>query len=127
VSEEVDNSKRISKEIKPEKADLAKALSIIPPASSLKEKGKKVIEKRLRISYDESVEHGNVKLSKKLASQLGIQKKLEMVIASKKKLMLDAQIDDSIQEELKVFVNSEQMKEEGVADNSIVTIRSAQE
>jgi hypothetical protein len=127
VSEEVDSSKRTSKEIKPEKADLSKALSIIPPASSLKEKGKKVIEKRLRISYDDSVEKGTAKLSKKLATQLGIQKRLEMVIASKKKLMFDAQIDDSIQEESKVFVNPEQMKDEGVADNSIVTIRSAQE
>ncbi|MGC8572482.1 MAG: hypothetical protein C0171_03415 [Caldisphaera sp.] len=127
MSEEVDSSKRTSKEIKPEKADLSKALSIIPPASSLKEKGKKVIEKRLRISYDDSVEKGTAKLSKKLATQLGIQKRLEMVIASKKKLMFDAQIDDSIQEESKVFVNPEQMKDEGVADNSIVTIRSAQE
>ncbi len=126
MSEEND-SKKVSKDVKPEKADLSKALSIIPPASSLREKGKKVIERRLRISYDESVDKGNVKLSKKLASQLGIQKKLEMVIASKKKFVFDSQIDESIQEDSKIFVNPDEMKEKGVADNSIVTIRALQE
>ncbi|AFZ70836.1 hypothetical protein Calag_1114 [Caldisphaera lagunensis DSM 15908] len=126
MSEEND-SKKVSKDVRPEKADLSKALSIIPPASSLKEKGKKIVERRLRISYDEGVDKGNVKLSKKLASELGIQKKLEMVIASKKKLVFDSQIDESIQEETKVFVNPDEMKEKGVADNSIVTIRAFQE
>ncbi|MDP8003405.1 MAG: hypothetical protein ACP5I6_04165 [Caldisphaera sp.] len=112
------------KDVKLGKADISKALSVIPPATSLKGKGKKISEKRIRISYDSSLEKGEAKISKKLAQDLGIQKELELVIAGKKKFVMKAVIDEGIKDDNKVFANPDEMKDEGIADNSIATVRA---
>ncbi|MCE4607702.1 MAG: hypothetical protein F7B61_01915 [Caldisphaeraceae archaeon] len=107
----------------PGKPDLSKALSIIPPATSLKEGGEKQREKRVKISYDRGVGENAAKVSKKLAEELGISNRIEIVIAGKKKFVMKAIIDESIDEMNKVYVNPDIMKDEGVSDNSIATIR----
>ncbi|MEB2793034.1 MAG: hypothetical protein G5Z42_03220 [Caldisphaeraceae archaeon] len=116
-----ENRKGNSKE--PGKPDLSKALSIIPPAASLKESGGKQREKRVKISYDQDVGEDAAKVSKKLADELGISSKIEIVVAGKKKFVMKAIIDETIDEMNKVYVNPDIMRDEGVSDNSIATIR----
>jgi len=116
-----ENRKGNSKE--PSKPDLSKALSIIPPATSLKESGGKQREKRVKISYDQDVGENAAKVSKKLADELGISNKIEIVVAGKKKFVMKAIIDETIDEMNKVYVNPDIMRNEGVSDNSIATIR----
>lgn len=106
------------------KIDVTKLLSIIPPASELKRKETKLKEKRIRVRYDESLPPNTIKLSKQLAQLLGINKNdlVEIVVAGRHKFAYNALIVDEngINE---VYCNPEELKERGVADNSIATIR----
>ncbi|OYT57691.1 MAG: hypothetical protein B6U76_00205 [Desulfurococcales archaeon ex4484_217_2] len=113
----------LSREEKREKIDIKALVSIIPPASSLaKEKPRK--ERRIRVRTSENVKQGFAKINPKLAKTLSIKDKLEIVVAKKKKLRLTVIIDENISEN-EVWCNAEQLREEGIADNSIATVRAA--
>ena len=118
TSEKIEN-KPISRKI-----DVAKLLSIIPPASELKRKEIKLKEKRIRVRYDESLPPNAIRLSKQLAQLLGINEGelVEIVVAGRHKFMYNALVidEDNVNE---VHCNPEELKERGVADNSIATIR----
>lgn len=114
--------KTLSKGEKKEKIDIKALVSIIPPASSLaREKHRR--ERRIRVRGVENVKRGFAKINPKLAKTLGIKDKLVVVIARKKKLQLTAILDENISEN-EVWCNYEQLREEGIADNSIATIRA---
>ncbi len=106
------------------KIDVTKLLSIIPPASELKRKEIKLKEKRIRVRYDESLPPNTIKLSKQLAQLLGINEGdlVEIVVAGRHKFIYNALVIDegNVNE---VYCNPEELKERGVADNSIATIR----
>ena len=112
----------MSKEERRKKIDIKALVSIIPPASSLaKEKPRR--ERRIRVRTSENVKREFAKINPKLAEILGIKNKLEIVVARKKKLKLTVILDESIGEN-EVWCNAEQLREEGIADNSIATVRA---
>jgi len=98
-------------------------MDFIPPASALREARKTLREKRVRIKYDPSVRPEAAKLSSGLAKMLNISDKLELVVAGRAKFILNAIVDDSVEPD-RVHVNPDIMSEEGVADNSIATVRA---
>ncbi len=108
------------------KTDIVKLLSIIPPASELKRKETRIREKRVRVKWDESIPLGQVRINKELAEMLGIKEgdDVEIVIAGRHKFVYKAVIIDEPNRNI-VYTNPAEMREEGVADNSIATIRRA--
>ena len=113
----------MSKEDRREKIDIKALVSIIPPASSLfKEKPRK--ERRIRVRATKEVKRDYAKINPKLARALNVKDNLEIVIARKKKLKLAAILDENISEN-EVWCNAEQLREEGIADYSIATLRAA--
>ncbi len=106
------------------KIDIKKLLSIIPPASELRKKEKKLREKRIRIKFDDTLGEGLAKVPKDLASMLNINEddKIEIVIAGRKKFVFTAKIIDETGTNI-VYVYPEELREKGVADNSIATLR----
>lgn len=108
-----------------EKIDLKKLLAVIPPPSEvLSRKKQGVKEKRLRLLYDNSVNEDEAKISSSLAKELNIKDYVEISVAGKKRFKLKAVINDSASPNF-VYVNPELMKKNGIADNSICTIRAA--
>jgi antitoxin component of MazEF toxin-antitoxin module len=111
-----------------QKPDISKLVSIVPPASELKKKEKTLSEKRLRVKYDESLKEPIAKISKPIAGMLGIKDgdSVEVVVAGRKKFMFKAVIIES-QEENTIYVYPEELKINGVADNSIATLRKSRQ
>ncbi|ABN70228.1 conserved hypothetical protein [Staphylothermus marinus F1] len=106
------------------KVDVKKLVSIIPPASELRRKQKILREKRIRIKYDDSLPENTAKVPKDLAEALGIKEgdTIEIVIAGKKKFLFKAIIIEEAGTNL-VYCYPEELREKGVADNSIATLR----
>jgi len=113
---------------KQQKPDISKLVSIVPPASELKKKEKTLSEKRLRVKYDESLKEPIAKIPKPIAGMLGIKDggSVEVVVAGRKKFMFKAVIIES-QEENTVYLYPEELKINGVADNSIATLRKSRQ
>jgi len=113
--EEVKSVKRV---------DVSKLVSIIPPPSELKREEKRITEKRIRIRYDESLQEDQAKLSKELAKFLGISEddQVEIVVAGRKKFVFKPIVVDELDPNT-VMCYPEKLRESGVADNSIATIR----
>jgi antitoxin component of MazEF toxin-antitoxin module len=111
-----------------QKPDISKLVSIVPPASELKKKEKILSEKRLRVKYDESLKEPIAKIPKPIAGMLGIKDgdSVEVVVAGRKKFMFKAVIIES-QEENTIYVYPEELKINGVADNSIATLRKSRQ
>lgn len=107
----------------PDKADVRAALSLIPPASALKAEEKRLSEKRIRLRYDPTLKPEEAKINTRLARELGITDKLEIVVAGRHRFAFRAIIDDDV-EYNRVHVNPDLMEEHGIADNSIATVRS---
>ncbi len=110
-------------EVKLEKPDIKRALSIIPTASALKQREKRVTEKRIRLKYDYSLKPEEAKVHPTLAKELGIEDKLEIVVAGRHRFVFRAIVDEEA-EPNRVHVNPDLMEEHGVADNSIATVRA---
>lgn len=118
----MEEGKERSEEILPDKADLKSALSLIPPASALKSRERRLMEKRIRLKYDASLEREEAKINPQLAKELGIKDKLEIVVAGRHRFVFRAIVDEEV-EYNRVHVNPDLMEENGVADNSIATVR----
>ncbi|MDH5806194.1 MAG: hypothetical protein QXW62_04395 [Candidatus Methanomethylicaceae archaeon] len=84
---------------------------------------KKLPEKRLRIRRIDGIEKGTCKMNSETYKYLQISNKIEVVVAGKKKLELNA-IPSSEVPENEVWANPDEMKMVGLADNSIATIRA---
>lgn len=98
-------------------------IEALPTPSALKGEKKTMREKRIRIRYDQALGRDQIRLSPKLAAILGIKDKAEVAVAGKKRLSFSVILDDSVSEEV-AFANPEPLAEEGIADNSVVTIRA---
>lgn len=105
------------------KHDVKLLVSIIPPASELKKEEKKFVERRVRVKQKDEVKPGQAMLSPKLAEELNVEEEVEIVVAGKKKLRFKAVLSENVQEK-EVWCNSEVLREQGIADNSIATIRA---
>jgi len=107
------------------KVDVKKLVAVIPPPSMLfGARGRRQREKRIRLRYAEDVKREEARVPKRLAEELGIRDALEITVAGKKRFRFKAVIDERLGGDY-VYVNPELMRENGIADNSICTIRAA--
>jgi hypothetical protein len=79
-------------------------------------------EKRLRLRRRDEIEKGSSKLNSTTYKFLQISSRIEVVVAGKKKLELNA-IPLSDIPENEVWINTEEMRVQGLSDNSIATVR----
>ncbi|MEM1921380.1 MAG: hypothetical protein QW615_01550 [Desulfurococcaceae archaeon] len=125
-SEEKDSQTRGSegRQETSKKIDVSKLISIIPPPSELWKEEKKIVEKRIRVKYDESLPEKTVKISSELAKILDISKDdyAEIIVAGRKKFIYRVIVDDGLDLNT-IYSNPIELRENGVADNSIATIR----
>lgn len=80
-------------------------------------------EKRLRLRRKEGIDKGNCKMNSETYKFLKISGKIEVVVAGKKKLELNATPSSEIPEN-EVWINTDEMKVAGLSDNSIATVRA---
>ncbi|MCE4613151.1 MAG: hypothetical protein F7C07_04900 [Desulfurococcales archaeon] len=123
---EDDSRKREEREEKPKpprpEGGISKLLEVIPSASALRARETRLSEKRIRLKYDETLEESQARISPSLARMLGIEDKIEIVVAGRHRFLFRAIIDENV-EENRVHVNPGLMEEHGIADNSIATVR----
>ncbi len=112
-------------EVRPDrpKMPVSKLVELVPAASALREEERRLSEKRIRIKYDYNLEPEEAKINPRLARELGISDKLEIVVAGRHRFAFKAVIDEDA-EYNRVYVNPDLMEEHGVADNSIATLRA---
>jgi len=82
-------------------------------------------EKRLRLRRRDEIEKGTAKLNSTTYKFLQIAGRIEVVVAGKKKLELKATSISDVPEN-EVWINTDEMKVQGLSDNSIATVRNAQ-
>lgn len=105
------------------KRDVKSLVAIIPSASELKKEEKKQVEKRIRVRRREEVKPEQAFISPKLLEELRVEKEVEIIVAGKKKLRFKAVSSENVPER-EVWCNSEVLRENGIADNSIATVRA---
>ncbi len=103
------------------KRDIKSLISIIPPADQLKETVKKIREKRIRVRYG-NVKPNQLLINPKLVKDLSLEGKAVIVVGGKKRFLLEIVEDEKVPVN-EAFMNMELMKENGIADNSIATVR----
>ncbi|HLI46228.1 MAG TPA: hypothetical protein VKU94_03460 [Geobacterales bacterium] len=81
-------------------------------------------EKRLRLKLQDSVKEDRIMINDKLAKELEITDKVEIVVGGKKKLVLNAMYSSDVPID-QAIINTIQGKVNGIADNTIATIRKA--
>ncbi len=77
----------------------------------------------MRIRRKDTVPRQQARLNPKAMEYLGIKDKVEIVIGGKKRLIFSALALDSVPES-EVWCNSDELKELGVADNTIAAVRA---
>lgn len=105
------------------RVDVSKILAIIPPASELKPMKKGISEKRIRIRYDRNIAKPIAKIPSNIAQELSIKTgdPVEIVVAGKKKASFTAEVVESSEQVVVIYPGD--LEKQGVADNSIATIR----
>ncbi len=107
------------------KRDIKQLVAVIPPASQLmRREGPKIREKRIRVRLKPDIPPEELYLSPALAKYIGVKEKAELSVPGKKRMSFKAVIRDDIPEN-EVWVNEDLMRERGVADNSLATVRGA--
>lgn len=118
--------KKETGEAKESKIEISKLLAVVPPASELKKKETSIKEKRIRVQHDPSVDPSKLKIPSELAKLLGVKDgdTVELVVAGKKKFTYTAQVFES--NDLNVVIaHPDELVKNGVANNSIATVRKA--
>lgn len=112
-------------ESKPEKIDISKILAIIPSAAELRSEKKTLSEKRIKIKYDRALTKPVARVPAHVANELGIKPgdQVEIIVAGKKKVVFTAEIYETKENIVEVY--PVELEKQGVADNSIATIRKA--
>ncbi|RLG78287.1 MAG: hypothetical protein DRO14_01130 [Thermoprotei archaeon] len=107
------------------KRDIKALVAVIPPATQLrKREGPKVKERRIRVRLKPDIKEGELHISPSLAQELSIKEVAELSVPGKKKMRFKAVLDDKVPVN-EVWVSEEVMKERGVADNTLATVRGA--
>lgn len=111
-------------EVKPDRPQksIKELVNLVPSPSEMRGE-KRLREKRIRLKYDASLEPEQAKIHPELAKELGIDDKLEIVVAGRHRFAFKAIIDENA-EPNRVHVNPDLMEEHGIADNSIATVRA---
>ena len=82
----------------------------------------KRIEKRLRLRCRADVERGTAKMNPQTMRYLGIATEVEIVVAGKKRLRFSVLPFDQVPL-TEVWLNEQEMRENGIADRTIATVR----
>ncbi len=107
------------------KRDIKALVAVIPPASQvLGRREKKVRERRIRVRLKDNVKEGEIYISPRLASDLNIKDVAYLSIPGKKRMAFKVVVNDAVPQN-EVWVNAEVMRERGVADNTLATIRGS--
>lgn len=80
-------------------------------------------ERRLRVRRRDEVPRGQARLNPKAMEYLGIKDKVEVVVGGKKRYLFRAFASESVPEN-EVWCNADELKELGVADNTIAAVRA---
>jgi len=124
LSEEAKREEGVAKE---SKVDISKLVAIIPPASEVLGKKKEAVlpEKRVRIRFERGLDKPIARIPSSIAQLLGVKSGdlVEVVVAGKKKAVFTAEVVESKPGEEVVYVYPAELEKQGVADNSIATIR----
>lgn len=83
----------------------------------------KRVERRLRIRRRQEVNRGLAKMNPNTMKELGITDTLEVVIAGKKRYRFKVLPDENVPAR-EVWCNDEELREYGIADNTIATCRA---
>ncbi|MGB9730195.1 MAG: hypothetical protein ACP5GU_08545 [Thermoprotei archaeon] len=83
----------------------------------------KVPERRLRIRRKESVKPGKAHINPTTMKDLKIINRVEIVLVGKRRFIFDS-VEDSNVPTHEVWINSDDAKTNGIADNSIATVRA---
>lgn len=83
----------------------------------------KRIERRLRIRRREEVAKGVAKMNPKMMKLLGVTSSLEVVIAGKRRYRFKVLSNENVPEK-EVWCNAEELREYGIADNTVATCRA---
>ena len=105
------------------KIDIRSALSMIPPASQILGREKKLRERRVRLRFHEEVREGVAKVNPELLSEIGEAEQVEVVVAHRHKFRYRVEVDDNVPPH-EIWVNGSGLPEQGVADNTIATVRA---
>jgi len=109
------------------KIDVSKLVAIIPPASEIigKKKESGISEKRIRIRFDKNLNKPIARVPSTIAQLIGIKSGdiVEVVVAGRKKAEFTAEVFEAKPGEEVVYVYPADLERQGVADNSIATIR----
>ena len=103
------------------KIDIKALVAIIPPASARKTE-KRLREKRIRLRYNDSVKPGHAIINEDLAKTLDITEYIEVTVAGRKRFKLKVTFNPDVPVN-EVWCNPEELRERGIADNSIATVR----
>ncbi len=79
----------------------------------------------MRLRRRDEVPEGKAYMNPATMAELGITSAIEVVIAGKKKLYFEAQPNDKVPQN-EVWCNTDELKTQGVADNTIATVRARQ-
>jgi len=120
-----EESKVEKKEEVKKKVSIKALVAVIPPASEiLARKTPKLIEKRIRLRRKLDVDPEYAKINPSLAKAIEAEDLVEVVVAGRFRKVFNVVLDESVPQN-EVWCNEELLKEHGVADNSIATIRKA--
>jgi len=124
LSEEAKREEGVAKE---SKVDISKLVAVIPPASEVLGKKKEAVlpEKRVRIRFERGLDKPIARIPSSIAQLLGVKSGdlVEVVVAGKKKAVFTAEVVESKPGEEVIYVYPAELEKQGVADNSIATIR----
>ncbi|RLE54393.1 MAG: hypothetical protein DRJ26_02005 [Candidatus Methanomethylicota archaeon] len=79
-------------------------------------------ERRLRVRRKPEIEPGKARMNPQMMQELQITDEIEVVISGKRKCILTVRADEKVPLR-EVWASAEEMRELGIADNSIATIR----
>jgi len=96
---------------------------MIPPASQILGREKKLRERRVRLRFHEEVREGVAKVNPELLSEIGEAEQVEVVVAHRHKFRYRVEVDDNVPPH-EIWVNGSGLPEQGVADNTIATVRA---
>lgn len=82
-------------------------------------------ERRLRLRRRNDVPEGQSRMNPDTMKELGIEGKIEVVIAGKKKMQFAVLPNDDVPRN-EVWCNEEELRRYGIADYTIATVRAAQ-
>ncbi|MCS7099872.1 MAG: hypothetical protein RMH84_05685 [Sulfolobales archaeon] len=102
------------------KRDIRTFLLVVPPAEAFKKQKKPPQEKRVRLKYNPAVKSGSLHVSPELAKELPLKEFAEISVHGKR-VRLKVVVDEGVPSG-EVWSSSD-LKSQGIADNSIVTLR----